>query len=767
MAESRPRRFRPARQDSTAPMTPRGIAARAGVWSAKHRKTAIWGWIAFVLVAFAVGGAVGTRALEHTESSVGESGRADQAIADAAPEYAQEVVLIESAGPTAADPAFRAAVLDVQRRLEALPDTQNFESPLDPAHANQISADGRAALLRYQLAGKDDEVMDSVKPAVAAVAAAQQAHPGFTLGEFGDASTNQQINDVVTDDFGKALKTSLPITLIILLIAFGALVAAGVPLLLALTAVMATIGIMGPLSHLIGGVDTSVNEVILLIGLAVGVDYSMFYLRREREEREAGRSEEAALAAAAATSGRAVMVSGFTVMIAMAGMYFAGTPTFASFATGTILVVAVALVGSLSVLPAILSWLGDRVEKGGVPIIKDQPWNAGESKLWNTVLNPVLRHPGIALLLSAGLLVFLALPAFRLHTANQSVESLPQDVDSIQTYNRIQEVFPGGGIPAVVVVSSENGPTPQVRQGTARMVAEAKASPLFKPSPINLQTYPDPNVTQVSIPIVGDGTDSQSYDAVDELRDTIIPGTIGAVPGVSADVTGFSAQSKDWTEVTKDHVPIVFGFVLTAAFLLLLFTFRSIVIPIKAIILNLLSVGAAYGVLVWIFQDGHLESFLDFHSTGSIISWMPMFLFVVLFGLSMDYHVFILTRIREAYDRGMSTDEAVAHGIKTTAGVVTSAAAVMIGVFAVFVTLSLVFFKELGVGLGVAVLIDATLVRAILLPASMTLLGDWNWYLPRWLEWIPRVGPVAAPSLPPAAPAADEASATPTAHVGS
>jgi RND superfamily putative drug exporter len=246
---------------------------------------------------------------------------------------------------------------------------------------------------------------------------------------------------------------------------------------------------------------------------------------------------------------------------------------------------------------------------------------------------------------------------------------------------------------------------------------------------------------------------------VNELRDRIIPATVGAVPGVSADVTGFSAGSKDWTDVTKSHVPVVFAFVLGTAFLLLLFTFRSIVIPIKAIILNLLSVGAAYGVLVWIFQDGHFESFLDFHSTGSIINWMPMFLFVVLFGLSMDYHVFILTRIRESYDRGMSTNDAVAHGIKTTAGVVTSAAIVMIAVFLVFATLSLVFFKELGVGLGVAVLLDATLVRAVLLPASMTLLGDWNWYLPSWLEWIPRVGPVAAPSVPPAPERGDEGAA--------
>jgi RND superfamily putative drug exporter len=739
--------FRPEQEARASGVAPRSLAARAGRWSAQHRKKAIWGWLAFVVLAFMIGGAVGTKPLEHTQSGVGESGRADRAIADAAPEHAQEMVLIQSTRASAGDPSFRAVAVDLQRRLAALPHTQQFESPLAPANANQISNDGHSALLRFQIAGTDSEVIDRVKPAVTAVGAVQQAHPGFTIGEFGDASTQQQINDKVQSDFGKALITSLPVTLIILLIAFGALVAAGVPLLLALTAVIATIGILGPLSHVIGGVDSSINEVILLIGLAVGVDYSMFYLRREREEREAGRSEEAALAAAAATSGRAVMVSGLTVMIAMAGMYLAGTPTFESFATGTILVVAVAMVGSLTVLPAILAWLGDRVEKGGVPIIKDQPWNAGESGVWSKVLSPVLRHPVISIVLAAGLLVFLALPAFRLHTANESVESLPQDVASIQTYNRIQDVFPGGGIPAVVVVSSENGPTPQVRRGIAGLVARAKASPLFKP-PITLQAFPDRSVTQVSIPILGNGTDSKSNAALAALRDNIVPATIGAVPGVTADVTGYTAESKDFNDATKSHAPLVFGFVLIAAFLLLLFTFRSIVIPIKAIILNLLSVGAAYGVIVWIFQDGHLQSFLGFHSTGAIISWMPMFLFVVLFGLSMDYHVFILSRIREAFDRGMPTDDAVSHGIKATAGVVTSAAVVMVAVFFVFATLSLVFFKELGVGLGVAVLIDATLVRAVLLPASMKLLGDWNWYLPSWLEWLPHVGPGGAPELP-------------------
>ena len=732
---------------------PRSLAARAGRWSATHRKTAIWGWLAFVIVSIAIGGAVGTKVLQQDELGVGESGRADETIQGAFPRSAEELILIQNNAETATDPSFRAVVADVQRRLAQVPYAQEFESPYAAGNSGQISADGHSVLLRFKIAGDDTETQDRVGAALAAISAAQVANPGFTIGETGDASVNKQLNETISDDFKQALVTSLPITLLILLLAFGALVAAGVPLLLALTAVLATIGLMGPISQL-SGVDSSVNEVILLIGLAVGVDYSMFYLRREREERESGRSESASLAAAAATSGRAVMISGFTVMIAMAGMYLAGASTFQSFATGTILVVAVAVVGSLTVLPATLAWLGDRIEKGGVPIIKDQPWNAGESALWSRILNPVLRHPVVSVVAAGGLLVVLSIPAFGLHTANPSVRTLPQDLSVIQTYNQIQEVFPGGPIPAIVAVSAEDVTSPEVKGAIADLTNQAASSADFE-QPITIEVSDDRTVAQVSIPLAGDGSDSQSTAALAALRGDLIPATVGGVPGVSADVTGYTAESEDFTDTLKSHAPLVFGFVLLAAFILLLFTFRSIVIPFKAIVLNLLSVGAAYGILVWIFQEGHLESLLGFESSGAIVSWMPIFLFVVLFGLSMDYHVFILTRIREAYDRGMPTDEAVAHGIKSTAGVVTSAAVVMIAVFAIFATLSLLIFKQLGVGLAMAVLIDATIIRGVLLPASMKLLGDWNWYLPGWLEWLPHV--THEPELEPVAPGEAEA----------
>ena len=726
-------------KNATASGQAPNLAARMGRWSAQHRKTAIWGWLAFVILAFVIGNAVGLRTADQAHLGVGESGRAQLTVDNAFPKNADEMVLVQSASSSANNLGFRAAVGDAMFRLSQLPYVYAVESPYDPANRSQISADGHSALIRFKIAGDESTAKSRASSTLRAVTETQAAHPRFTIGEFGDASSNNQVSASISSDFKTALVTSLPITLLILLVAFGALVAAGVPLLLGLTAVIATIGLIGPISHIGSGVDESINEVILLIGLAVGVDYSMFYLRREREERAAGRSEDASLAAAAATSGRAVMVSGFTVMIAMAGMYLAGAPTFQSFATGTILVVAVAVVGSLTVLPAVLAWLGDRVEKGRIPFLSRRRWNS-ESRVWSRILNPALRHPVISVVVAGGLLVFLAIPAFSLHTATPGVDTLPQDLGVIKTYNRIQAVFPGGPIPAEVVVQADDVKSLPVVRAINDLSAKASASPNFK-EPITTSVSPDHTVEVVDIPVAGDGTDSQSTAALAELRDTLIPATIGQVPGATADVAGYTASSTDFNDAMKSHAPIVFVFVLSAAFLLLLFTFRSVVIPVKAIILNLLSVGAAYGVLVWIFQEGHLESLLGFKSNGAIVSWMPLFLFVVLFGLSMDYHVFILTRIREAFDRGRPTEEAVSHGIKTTAGVVTSAAVVMIAVFAIFATLSLLIFKELGVGLAVAVLIDATIIRGVLLPASMKLLGDWNWYLPKWLEWLPRVGP--------------------------
>ena len=457
----------------------RNLAARAGRWSAQHRKLAIWGWLGLVFLLFVLGNAVKTVDQEQAQSGVGESGRASATINRAFPKHVTEEVLIQSKRVPASDPSFRAVVEDVQHRLAATPYARAFESPYAAGNKARISRDGRSALLRFQIAGKESQVKDRVSSTLNATSAAQAAHPDFTVAQMGEASIEKQIGDVISEDFKRALVTSLPITLIILLITFGAVVAALIPLLLALTAVMGTIGIVALISHL-SPVDQSINEVILLIGLAVGVDYSMFYLRREREERERGASEDASLAAAAATSGRAVLVSGLTVMLAMAGMYLAGAPTFESFATGTIIVVAVAVVGSLTVLPALLCWLGDRVEKGGVPIISQMPWNAGESGLWARVLNPVLRHPVISVIASAGVLGRPRDPGVQ--PASRGPRS---DLAASEPESRENLQQDPGDLPRRHAPSRGGGPlgdvtSPEVAQAIQTLRERAAASPLFR-----------------------------------------------------------------------------------------------------------------------------------------------------------------------------------------------------------------------------------------------------------------------------------------------
>ena len=719
-------------------MQSRNLAASAGRWSARHRKKAVFGWLGFVLVCVFLGGALGMKEIASEDLGDGESKRADQTLAAGFPDRAGETVLIQGRGDVKADdPRFTAGVEDVVRELSQFKTVRNVQSPLEAGNDGQFSPDGRSALVTFDLLGDDEVIEDNVTPVLAAMEEVQSANPSLRVEEFGDASADKAVSKSFEDDLRKAETLSLPITLVILVVAFGALAAAGVPLLLAISGVAAALGIVGAFSNIVP-VDQSISSVILLIGLAVGVDYSLFYLRREREERAAGNSEEVSLQAAASTSGRAVLVSGITVMIAMAGMYVTGNATFISFATGTIIVVAIAVLGSLTVLPALLSKLGDRVEWGRVPFRRRMGSADRESGFWSAVADRVLRHPVISLVLATGVLVVMAIPAFSIHTVNTGVNGIPKDLPIIQTYDRIQEAFPGEPVSAIVAVKAPNVESERMKTAIARLNIRAVSTGEFA-QPVTTIINPDKTVAEVSLPIVGNGTDDESVAALETLRDEVIPFAFGPVPDASADVTGMTAQSVDFNDLLKARAPLVFVFVLGLAFMLLLVVFRSIVIPLKAIALNLLSVGAAYGVLVWVFQYGNLEGLLGFESIGGITAWLPLFLFVLLFGLSMDYHVFILSRIREGVDKGMSTDEAISHGIKSTAGTVTSAAVVMVFVFGIFATLSALDFKMMGVGLAAAVLIDATIIRAVLLPASMKLLGDWNWYFPARLQWLPEV----------------------------
>jgi uncharacterized membrane protein YdfJ with MMPL/SSD domain len=714
------------------------IAARMGRWSASHWKTAVFGWLAFVIASLAIGMQVGTKNMTNQDSNVGESHRADQILKGSGfkSDPQEEIVVIQSSSLRAGDPAFRAVIRDEIRAVRPFASVKNIRSPLDPAHEDQISDDRRTVMVQWEMKGTLAQAEKKIDPIVAATNGVAKAHPDFFVGEAGSVSSDKAINDAFNGQLATAGERSVPLTLIVLLIVFGALIAAGVPLLLALTAVAGTIGLVALPSHLVP-MDKNVSAVILLVGLAVGVDYSLFYIKREREERAAGKGHRAALEAAAATSGRSVLISGVTVMVAMAGLLFTGDKTYLSFGIATILVVALAMIGSLTVLPALLSKLGDRVEKGPIPYLRRLRRESGENRFWSAILTPALRHPLVSVLAAGTVLVVMALPVLHIHTGQMGFESVPKSWPTVETIVRVQKAFPGGDSPAVVAIKADTD-SAETKNALNDLRARALASGQMH-GPIDVAVNPSHTIARVTIPLAGKGTDAKSNAALTTLRQDILPATIGKLPHAAYAVTGTTAITADSSSLLKKKWPIVFAFVLTLAFALLLVAFRSIVVAIKAIVLNLLSVGAAYGVLVAVFQWGWGENLLNFRSYGGIAYWLPIFMFVILFGLSMDYHVFILSRIREAYDRGMKTEDAVAHGIKTTAGVVTSAAVVMVGAFGIFATLPLTDMKQMGVGLAAAVLIDATIVRAVLLPATMKLLGDWNWYLPRWLEWLPRL----------------------------
>jgi RND superfamily putative drug exporter len=711
------------------------IAARAARWSATHRKLAIFGWLAFVVVSVVVGGAVGQRELTDAEAVSGEAGRAEVALEGAKLDPNNEVVLVQSRSMEASDPEFEAAVADTTARLEGVRSVTEVSSPADGG--GQVSADGHSALIEFRVPGDKEQAETKVDASLAATAAAQRAHPDLRIEQFGDASASKALNAVFEEDLSKAETTSLPITLIILILAFGALVAAFVPLLIGFSSVIATLGLLALPSQLVP-MDPNVSAVVVLVGLAVGVDYSLFYMRREREERRAGRTASASLEAAAATSGRAVLVSGLTVIAAMAGMLLSGDPTFTSFAVGTMTVVAVAMFASLTVLPAVLSKLGDRVEKGRIPFISRLRRRREGRSAWAGIVGWTMRHPVVSVVGATGVLVALAIPALNMHTVVSGADDLPRDIPVVKTYDRVTGAFPGEAAGATVVVEANDVGSGPVAAAIAKFRGEAEADPAVAGS-VTVERNGANTVAAIEVPTVGSGSDAAATRAMEGVRNRLVPAAFDGVGGAEVNVTGAAAQSKDFNDLLAERLPLVFAFVLGLAFLLMLVTFRSIVVPIKAIVLNLLSVGAAYGVLVLVFQEGLGESLLGFHSNGGISSWLPMFLFVILFGLSMDYHVLILSRVREGVDKGLSSDEAVERGIVATAGTVTSAAIVMVAVFSVFATLTILDMKEMGVGLAVAILIDATIVRAILLPAAMKLLGDRNWYLPRSLGWLPRV----------------------------
>ena len=733
---ARPREARPSGRSSRRP-GPVGATQRLARWSARHRWVAVLLWALVVAVAIGAGSAVGPRTLTDGETGSGEAGRADRVLERAGyPANLTERVLIQAPrGTSLAAADVGAVAAELRARLEPLRAVGAVGDPVS-------SADGRSAMVPVTLdvgtatgAAAAELAGGRIETVLAATAEVARAHPGLAIDQVGGVSLDHAVNAQVSDDFARAERLSLPITFAILLLTFGALFAAGVPVLLALSAVGTAIGLAALTSHLVPATDT-LNSVILLVGMAVGVDYSLFYVRRMREERARGASSLHAIDVAAATSGRAVVISGAAVIIAMSGLLLSGQVVFTSMAIGTMLVVAVAVAGSLTVLPAVLSLLGDRIDRPRIPLLH-RLGRSGAGRFWPAAMRVVLAKPVVSAVLAATALVVLALPALGMRTGESGVESMPQSIPAVRTYSALTTAFPQAGSAHTVAVWSEGAPldAAAVTSAMNTLVADAGASGAFADlADAAVDVAPDGRTARVDLAVTGDSGAPAAERSLTLLRDRLVPALREALPGAQVAVTGPTASARDFGAALTSHLPLVMAFVLLTTFVVLVRAFRSVVVALTALALNLLSVGAAYGLLVLVFQHGFATSLLGVQPSGFIIDWLPLFLFVILFGLSMDYHVFVVSRIREARAQGDPTRVAVARGVTASAGVVTSAAVVMVGVFSVFASLSLLEFKQLGIGLAAAVLLDATVVRAVLLPATMAALGERNWWLPRWLD---------------------------------
>ena len=705
-------------------------------WSARHRKTAVFGWLALVAVAYLIGQLLGSPSLQQND--LGQAGQAEQTLQHlGVTTPTTEAVLVQERAPGqtfATDPAMRQAVSQVTAALARVRGAATgIRSPLSPGGQALVSANGRSALVTFTVPGPAADVNTAVTPALDAVATVQASHPDLLVAEGGDASLVQAVNNQISSELGKATETSLPLTLILLVGVFGTLVAAGIPVLLALTSALTATWLLAIPGHWLP-VGSETSTVVLLVGMAVGIDYSLFFLRRQREERARGAEPHQAIASAARTSGRAIVVSGLTVMTALAGLFLTGYALFTGMAIGAIVVVGIAVTGSLTVLPALLSWLGDRVDKGRVPFFGRRRAAAPPSKVWSALVRRVVRRPLLWGGTATVVMLAIAAPALGIRLAYPAIDA-PQDLPVVSTIEAIQAAFPQSPAPAEVVITGQHLTGPAVTSAISKLESlAAKGGPIREP--VTATSVADGRALIISVPLAGNGGDSASYTALDALRDQILPQTFGGT-GVTYAVAGDTAANHDNAGQLSARTPLVLAVVAAVAFCLLLLSFRSVVLPLVSIALNFLSVTAAYGLITVIFQDGRLQGLLGYAGSGAITPWVPLFLFTFLFGISMDYHVFILSRIRELRRRGETTADAVTAGIASSAGVVSSAALIMVAVFSIFIGMGQVELKMLGVGLAAAILLDATIVRGVLLPAAMTLLGDRCWYLPRWLSWLP------------------------------
>jgi RND superfamily putative drug exporter len=639
-------------------------------------------------------------------------------------------VVIVRAEDSSDQAGLQAAVSSVHDRVATLgPDVVSVA----PAAQAPVSSDGRSALLALTIPGDIADAEPKIEQVIEAAKGADQ--PGYEVLVTGDATLSRDLTKLSESDLQKGEAIGIPIALVILVFVFGALIAAFIPVLLAVFAIVvgiamiALIGTVSPLSFF------AVN-MLTFMGLAVGIDYSLFVVSRFREERGRGLDVEAAIERSAGTAGRAVMFSGLTVVLALIGMLIVPTQIFISLAVGAIVVVLVTMVAALTLLPAILRLLGDRVNKGRIPLLSRHAKEDTHTGIWARAVHIAMHRPAVSAAIACFLLLVAAIPVLSINTGAAGISSLPDSLGAKQGFVVLNRDFSAGAVtPADIVVDGPVG-TPGIDAAIASLTKALAADKRFGTPAI--ESHPDHELAVISVPVAGDSTSKAAEDAVNTLRNDVIP---AAFEDTTANVyvTGATAVNMDFTDITQTYLPIVFALVLGLSFILLLVAFRSVVVPLTSIVMNLLSVGAAYGLLVFVTQMGHGAGLFGFHVVPTIEAWIPLFLFSVLFGLSMDYQVFLLSRIRERYDKTGNTREAVAYGIGSTAHLITGAALIMVAVFAGFASGDLVMFQQMGFGLGVAILVDATVVRVVLMPAVMELLGERNWYLPRWLEWLPNL----------------------------
>ncbi|NWJ46803.1 MAG: MMPL family transporter [Chloroflexi bacterium] len=732
----------------------KAATVRIAMWSARHRWLTVTLWMIFTIGLFIIslvsGGTKTSDGSNPTSGSYSktESYQAGQVynagVANNAPPSSDSYIVITHPSLKTTDPQFKEMVSKVVQGLQAItysengankPSFANVINPYEvPATAGLIAPDGSALRIVATTLGTSKERSIKLEPLKSALVSLKAQSGDFKISVLNYNWLNDDINRIVSEDLDGSLKITMPLTFGILLLAFGALAAAFVPLILAITALLAAFGFLGLYSQFVTPVSQYATQLIVLIGLAVAVDYSLFMLTRFRAERRNGRDKMTAIEITSSTAGRAVFFSGITVAISIAGLYLLDDDLFRSMATGTIAVVLLSIIGSLTFLPATLSIMGNGINWGRIPYFgREREEGSG---FWSPLVGGVMRRPFIAAFVTTLLLLFIAFPVLNLRMGLVGVESFPNSIEGVATINLMNQKWPQGTtLKMNVVVTGANNPDVKVAMDKFRE-AGLKTAGLSEPSAITISQ--NGTAGRITFTMGGGENDQANIDLVKKVRKELVPAYFSNL-GIQAFVSGDTAQVVDIVKIYTDAMPLVFAFVLGLSFLLLLIAFHSLVIPVTAIILNLLSTSAAYGAMVLVFQEGWFDQQIGIKTTGVIESWVPVFIFTILFGLSMDYHLFILTRIKETKDKGANSNEAVAKGISATSGVITSAAAIMVMVFAVFVTLQLVIIKQVGLGLAVAVFVDATLIRSLLLPATMRLLGKWNWYIPKFLDWIPQV----------------------------